>query len=31
MVVTDFRPKGNRIEKLFLNILNAGVKEGAGA
>lgn len=23
MVVTDFRPKGNRIEKLFLNILNS--------
>lgn len=24
MVVTDFRPKGNRIEKLFLNILRSG-------
>ena len=23
MMVTDFRPKGNRIEKLFLNILNS--------
>ena len=23
MAVTDFRPKGNRIEKLFLNILNS--------
>lgn len=27
MVVTDFRPKGNRIERLFLNILNS--KAGA--
>ena len=31
MVVTDFRPKGNRIEKLFLNILNSGTKMGAAA
>ena len=23
MVVTDFRPKGNRIEKLFLSILSS--------
>jgi len=31
MEVTDFRPKGNRIEKLFLNILNSETKEGTGA
>jgi len=31
MNVTDFRPKGNRIERLFLNILATEVKEGAGA
>jgi len=31
MEVMDFRPKGNRIEKLFLNILNSETKEGAGA
>lgn len=31
MKVTDFRPKGNRIEKLFLNILASGAKEGASA
>jgi len=30
MEVTDFRPKGNRIEKLFLNILNSETKKGAG-
>ena len=28
MTVTDFRPKGNRIEKLFLNILNSDTKDG---
>lgn len=31
MVVTDFRPKGNRIEKLFLRILNSGTKTGVSA
>ena len=31
MAVTDFRPKGNRIEKLFLNILHTEAEEGAGA
>ncbi|MBN1870785.1 MAG: ABC transporter ATP-binding protein [Candidatus Omnitrophica bacterium] len=30
MVVTDFRPKGNRIEKLFLHILNSQTGIGAG-
>jgi len=30
MVVTDFRPKGNRIEKLFLNVLKAGRGLGVG-
>ena len=30
MKVTDFRPKGNRIERLFLSILNSETKEGAG-
>ena len=30
MEVTDFRPKGNRIERLFLNILNSETKEGTG-
>ena len=30
MVVTDFRPKGNCIEKLFLNILNSGAETGPG-
>ncbi len=30
MKVTDFRPKGNRIERLFLNILNSETKEGEG-
>ena len=30
MKVTDFRPKGNRIERLFLNILNSETKEGTG-
>lgn len=30
MVVTDFRPKGNRIEKLFLNILNSGKEAKVG-
>lgn len=29
MVVTDFRPKGNRIERLFLNILKADTETGA--
>ena len=29
MEVTDFRAKGNRIEKLFLNILKAGTESGA--
>jgi len=29
MAVTDFRPKGNRIEKLFLNILKSDVSMGA--
>ena len=28
MVVTDFRPKGNRIEKLFLNILKSDQDSG---
>ena len=28
MEVTDIRPKGNRIERLFLNILNSETKEG---
>lgn len=28
MVVTDFRPKGNRIEKLFLNILKGTTEQG---
>jgi len=31
MAVTDFRPKGNRIEKLFLNILKSESKESIGA
>jgi len=31
MAVTDFRPKGNRIEKLFLNILNSEGSSGAKA
>ena len=31
MVVTDFRPKGNRIEKLFLNILNSETGIGVSA
>jgi len=31
MEVTDFRPKGNRIEKLYLNILNSETEEEAGA
>jgi len=31
MKVTDFRPKGNRIERLFLNILNSEAKDGASA
>ncbi len=30
MEVTDFRAKGNRIEKLFLNILKAGTEAEAG-
>ncbi|MCK5179936.1 MAG: ABC transporter ATP-binding protein, partial [Candidatus Omnitrophica bacterium] len=30
MVVTDFRPKGNRIERLFLNILNSTTEIGRG-
>jgi ABC-2 type transport system ATP-binding protein len=30
MIVTDFRPKGNRIEKLYLNIIQSGSKIGAG-
>ncbi len=30
MEVTDIRPKGNRIERLFLNILNSETKEGTG-
>jgi len=31
MEVTDFRPKGNRIERLFLNILNSETNEEIGA
>jgi len=31
MAVTDIRPKGNRIEKLFLNILNSDVNVGTKA
>lgn len=30
MVVTDFRPKGNRIERLFLNILNSTTETRRG-
>ncbi|MCK5014700.1 MAG: ABC transporter ATP-binding protein [Candidatus Omnitrophica bacterium] len=31
MVVNDFRPKGNRIEKLFLNILDSTIETRVGA